>query len=203
MNGLFKKSLALMNAHLLLTAVALLLLQGCYKWNEKPVFQMTNVATGLAGPISIESDRNGNIWVTEGGTAKNDGKVIVITPDGKKYDAIVKLSSIINEGSGEVQGTAHLLMDKDVLYVLSGNYLYTINVAGYKVGQDAIDASKLPFEDIGAFVLSHLFKNNYNDSHPYNLIKGPDGHLYIVDAGANAIIHRKSAGNYSVLAEVP
>jgi hypothetical protein len=38
---------------------------------------------------------------------------------------------------------------------------------------------------------------------PYNLTKGPDGDLYIADAGANSIIHRKGPGNYMVLAEVP
>src|SRR5947208_2617804 len=45
--------------------------------------------------------------------------------------------------------------------------------------------------------------NDANDTHPYNLTKGPDGDLYISDAGANGIIHRKSAGQYSVLAEIP
>lgn len=35
------------------------------------------------------------------------------------------------------------------------------------------------------------------------MTKGPEGDIYIADAGANAIIHRKSAGDYTVLAEVP
>lgn len=42
-----------------------------------------------------------------------------------------------------------------------------------------------------------------HDSHPYNLTKGADGHIYISDAGANAIIRRESAGHYSALAEIP
>lgn len=58
-------------------------------------------------------------------------------------------------------------------------------------------------EDIGAFVLAYNFPNETNDSHPYNLTVGPNGDIYIADAGANAIIRRSKTGVLSVLTEVP
>ena len=152
--------------------------------------------------MGLETDKNGNIWVCETGTANNDGKVVVIKPTGEVYDAIVNLASINNALSGEVEGPAHLLLDNGTLYVLAGNYLYAVNVSYFKPGDSPINAAKLPYEDIGSFSLSYPWVNNAHDTHPYNLTKGPDGDLYISDAGANAIIHRKSAGNYSVL-EIP
>ncbi|MDQ2863494.1 MAG: ScyD/ScyE family protein [Bacteroidota bacterium] len=187
-----------------LTCFALLIFfAGCKKGHENPTLTISTVASGLVNPMGVEADRWGNVWVIEAGTAHNDAKVIVIKPNGNKYDAIVNLSSIINENSGEIQGGGHLLLDNGMLYVLSGNYLYKVNVSGFKPGDKPIDGSTLSFEDIAAFSMSYPWVNNAHDSHPYNLMKGPDGDIYICDAGANAIIHRKSAGHYSVLAELP
>ncbi len=186
-----------------LPLMLLFFIAGCYKGPHTPTVTTTTVATGLTVPMGIEVDGWGNIWVAEAGTAHDDGKVVVIKPNGVKYDAIVGLSSISNEASGETEGPAHLLFDHGTLYILSGNYLYKANVSGFKPGDPAIKASTLSYEDIGAFVIKYPFKNDPKDTHPYNLVKGPDGDIYISDAGANAIIHRKSAGNYSVVAELP
>jgi hypothetical protein len=182
---------------------------GCKKNVQTPTVKVATIATGLVAPMGIETDRAGNIWVAEPGTAHNDGKVVVIDAKGKSgksngtvYDAIVNLSSIKNALSGEDEGPAHLLYDNGYLYILAGDYLYKANVSSFKPGDQPIDGATLPFEDIGSFVRSQNIVTP-NDSHPYNLMKGPDGDIYITDAGANAIIHRESAGNYSVLAKFP
>ncbi len=191
----------------------LLVFGGCRKGHDTPVLSVTTLASGLAGPIGIETDRSGNVWVTETGTSMPDakgnthndnGKVLVITPNGKKYDAIINLSSYANVVSNETQGTGHIMRDGGILYVLSGDYLYRADISRFRAGDKPIDAKTLPHEDI-AGVISHIPSPNNpdNDSHPYNLTKGPDGDLYITDAGANAIVHRKSANNYSVIAEFP
>ena len=198
----------------MVVSMALLLaFAGCKKGNEVPQLSVSTVASGLAGPMGIEADRFGNIWVTEGGTdipdvngnTHNDnGKVIVITPNGKKFDAIVNLSSFANVHTGEHQGTSHLLLDGKTLYILSGDYLYHADLSHFKPGDKPMDATKLPFEDVAAVIGPINSPNNpTHDSHPYNLTKGPDGDLYITDAGANAIVHRKSANNFTVLAEFP
>lgn len=118
------------------------------------------------------------------------------------YDAIINLSSIKNALSGETEGPANLVFDKGMLYILAGDFLYKANVSSFKSGDAPIDGSKLPYEDIGTYVRT-LNIVTPNDSHPYNMIVGPDGDIYITDAGANAIIHRKSAGHYSILAQFP
>ena len=188
----------------LLACIALLFcFTGCHKGNfYPPKATITTVATGLQGPMGMEIDRAGNIWLAETGTGNNDGKVLIIKPNGVKYDAIINLSSMPNALSGELEGPAHLLLDKGWLYILAADYLYRVNVASFKPGDKALDGSKLDFEDVGT-AIRDLQIVDPNDSHPYNLTKGPDGDLYIVDAGANAVIHRKSAGNYSVLAMLP
>ena len=186
-----------------LQLMLLFFIAGCHKGPHSPTVTTSTVATGLTVPMGIEVDARGNIWVAETGTANNDGKVVLIKPNGAKYDAIVHLSSIPNEASGETEGPAHLLLDRGTLYILAGNYLYKANVSGFKPGDAPIEASTLPFENIGAFVIKYPFKNDPKDTHPYNLVKGPDGDIYISDAGANAIIHRKSAGDYAVVAELP
>lgn len=175
-----------------------LLFAGCRKLPLPPVVHVTTVASGLKNPMGIETDRFGNLWVSEGETVSNDGKVWLIKPNGKKYLAIKNLAALVNPLSSEAQGTAHLLLDGNILYVLSGYYLYQIDISGYWPGGPTIDASKLPVEDVGGYMLQF-----YPDSHPYNLCKGPNGHIYIADAGANAIIHRQRPGKYSVLADIP
>ncbi|HET7117616.1 MAG TPA: ScyD/ScyE family protein [Hanamia sp.] len=198
----------------LVACVALLFVfAGCKKVNLVPHLSITTVASGLAGPMGIETDSYGNIWVSEGGTDtldtngsthNNDGKVIVITPNGKQYDAIINLSSYKNAASGQLQGTVHILRDGSTLYVLSGDYLYRADISHFKPGDKPIDAGTLPFEDIASVIRQIPSANNpEKDSHPYNLTKGPDGNLYITDAGANAILKRTGVNNYSILAEIP
>lgn len=197
-------------ASMLAVAMLLLSMAGCHKFPNQPAPKTTLVADGLQAPMGIETDWKGNIWVAETGTANNDGKVVVITPDrnphdkkgAKVYDAIINLASIKNALSNEVEGPAHLLFDKGMLWILAGDMLYHADLTHYKPGDAPIDAGTLPSEDIGSYVRS-LNIVTPNDSHPYNLIKGPDGNLYIVDAGANAIIKRTGAGHYSVLAKFP
>jgi hypothetical protein len=187
-----------------IACVALLFfLNGCRKGDHAPRLKVTTVASGLAFPLGIETDYRGNIWVTESETINNDGKVVVIKPNGKKYDAIINLSAFVNENSGQPQGTSHILLDGGTLYILSGNYLYKADVSHFKPGDQPIDAATLSHEDFAPFVYGYPFVNDANDSHPYNMTKGPDGDLYITDAGANAIIHRTAPGVYSILAEVP
>ena len=177
-----------------------ILLAGCKKWNEPPTVTVTTVASGLSTPMGIDVDNYGNLWVSEGETINNDGKVLVIKPNGKKYEAIINLSAFSNKQSHQPQGTSHLLLDGRFLFVLSGDFLYRVDISQFKPGvSNPIDASKLAKEDIGAF----MYNKGYPDSHAYNLTKGPDGDLYIADAGANAIIHRHGWEKYSILADLP
>jgi len=185
----------------LLCIMLLFFFAGCKKGVENPPTpKVSIVASGLIAPMGIETDRTGNIWIAETGTANNDGKVVIVSPNRGKsgknhtvaYDAIINLASIRNAESNEIEGPAHMLYDKGMMYILAGDYLYRANVSSFKPGDNPIDGSKLPFEDIGTYVRG-LNIVTPNHSHPYNLMKGPDGDIYITDAGANAIIHRESS----------
>jgi hypothetical protein len=174
------------------------LLAGCKKFDQPPTVTITTVASGLANPMGIDADNYGNLWVSEGETINNDGRVMFVKPNGQKFPAIVNLSAFSNKQSGQPQGTSHLLLDGHYLFVLSGDYLYRVDISKFRPGVSSpIDASKLAHEDIGAF----SYAQGFPDSHAYNLTKGPDGDLYIADAGANAIIHRHGWNKYSILAK--
>jgi hypothetical protein len=200
---------------LVVAAALFITFGGCRKGHDVPKLEIKTVATGLAGPMGVEVDHRGNIWVSESGsfrtppdpklgTHNDNGKVVVITASGKQYDAIVNLESYQNVHSGQLQGTVHILLVGNTLYILSGDHLYSANIARWKPGDKPMDARNLPSENVAAVISAIPSPNNpENDSHPYNLTKGPDGDLYISDAGANAIVHRKGPNNYSILAEIP
>ncbi|TKK64471.1 ScyD/ScyE family protein [Ilyomonas limi] len=189
---------------LFLFLLLLLFSSGCKKIIEHlPDPAITTVATGLTNVIGVETDTKGNAWVALFGTGNNDGKIVVVTPDGNKYDAIVNLSSIINPVSGEIDGTANMLIDGDTMFITSAKFLYKANISQFTPGDAPLDGASIPYEDVGAFSLSYPWVNNAHDSHIYGITKGPDGDIYLTDAGANAVIHRLSSGSYTVLAEVP
>lgn len=178
---------------------------GCKKNNDlpQPVFSISTLATTLKAPIGIEADAGGKLWVTESGTGHNDGKVSVITPDGKVYPVIINLESVLN-AMGETEGPAHLLFADGLLYILGAKgKMYKADVSAYKTGDPSINASSLGVENIGAFVLAYNFINNSHDTHPYGITLGPDGAIYIADAAANAILRRAKTGALSVVAEIP
>src|SRR5690554_2767913 len=86
----------------------LLLCSGCNDDDDgtvdtPPVFELSTVATGLPGPMGIEVDHDGNIWVAIPGTANNDGKIVVIDAKGNQHDGIVNLPSRIHPGGTELE----------------------------------------------------------------------------------------------------
>ncbi|GAB3497911.1 hypothetical protein GCM10027341_18710 [Spirosoma knui] len=166
------------------------------------------LATGLKSPLGLAEDPKGNVWVTEAGSGTvNNGQVTVITPSGSTYPVITGFPSALSpENSPE--GLNHLLYDNGTLYILHAteDKLYIANVAGFVPGvTPAVDFSTLKSEDIGSFVKAkHPNAPDTPDSNPYNLTFGPDGDLFIVDAGGNAIVRRKKTdGSLSIFATFP
>lgn len=191
-------------SYALLAASTLLLAPGCTKEdNATAVLSVTPIATGLKGPIGLEIDKSGWIWVGQSGTGVNDGKVSAISPDGKLVEVITGFPSVPSPG-GEPDGPSHLLFANDSLYILgTGGKMYIVAQSLLKPGVTTLGASSLKVEDIGAFVLNYPFKNNTHDTHPYNFVVGPNNAIYIMDAAANAILRREPTGQLSVVAEVP
>ncbi len=195
---------------ILLLLMALLLATSCRQLDqfldevEPPQLRPKEFVSGLRAPIGIAIDPKGQIWVTEAGSGKNDGKVSLITPDGKVYPAITGFASAISP-EGTPDGLNHLAYKDGMLYILHGvdEKLYLADVASFQPGDKPLTASDLVAEDVGKFVLDYEFEEDAEDSNLYNLTFGPDGALYIADAGANAIIRRSQSGKLSVFATFP
>ncbi|GAB3281102.1 hypothetical protein GCM10027347_56520 [Larkinella harenae] len=156
----------------------------------------------------MAEDPKGNVWVTEAGSGTvNNGQVTVVTPSGSVFPVITGFPSLMSpENSPE--GLNHLVYQYGKLYILHAteDKLYIADVSGFVPGTTpAVDFSTIHSEDIGTFVRKeHPNAPDDPDSNPYNLTFGPDGDLFIVDAGANAIVRRKKVdGSLSIFATFP
>lgn len=202
----------------LVCLIALIISSGCEKDTLKPEksnLTITTLISDLQGVMSIETDAEGNVWISENDPPFSDqnqmlddrkdyGKVSVITSNGKKHDAIVHLPSSIDIPSVGLTRTINLLRDKDMMYILAGNVLYQVDISSFSPGGPPMDARLLSSENIRAYMAEFFSMDSAErESQPCNMTLGPEGDLYIVDAGANAIIHRKGVNDYSFLTFFP
>jgi hypothetical protein len=172
---------------------------------KPPKVTAKEFASGLTAPLGLAIDSKGQIWVTEAGTGiKSDGRVSVITPSGKVHPVITGLPP--PSARKELRPASnHLVYHEGVLYILNGvdGKLYQADVTSFKPGDPPISVAELASEDIAKFVLDYKFEVDTEFSNIYNLTFGPDGALYIADAGANAIIRCSKTGQLSVFAAIP
>jgi len=181
---------------------------GCEEDDNEPIqdptqFTATDFVSGLEMPVGLSIDEKGQLWVAETGTGNNDAQVSMITPAGTVHPVVTGLNSVFANGS--IEGMGHVLYKNGELYILNGNAgrLYIVDVASFKAGDAPKVASSLESEDISTFVHGLNLTDPVN-SNAYQLTFGPDDHLYIVDAGANAIIRRDKNSKALVLfARIP
>jgi hypothetical protein len=160
-------------------------------------------ASGLRMPIGFSMDEKGQLWVTEAGSGTNDASLVLITPSGVKTTVATGFPSVV--ANGAIEGISRPLVKDGFLYLLHGvsGILYSGSVASFKSGDAPLPLSHFQSEDIGAYVRS-LNLTNPPNSNLFDQIIGPDGHLYLVDAGANAIFKRdKTSKAVTKFAEIP
>lgn len=170
---------------------------------DPTAFTATEFVSGLKMPVGMSIDEKGQLWVAETGTGNNDAQVSMVTPSGSVHTVITGLNSVF--ANGAIEGMSHVLYADGKLYILNGNAgrLYAADVSSFKPGDSPIAASALESEDIRSFVHSLNLTDPLN-SNAFQLTFGPDNHLYIVDAGANAIIKRdKNSKALSLFAQIP
>lgn len=182
-------------------------LAGCHRLYDlldevKPIEPtVREYATGFNTPLGLELDSRNRIWVTEAGTGNNDGRVSLIMPNGRVYPVIEGFVSVVDP-EGNPSGLNHLILKNGMLWILHGaeGRLYMADVTDFKAGDMPLQASELTYEEVGAFVM----EQDFHESNLYNLSFGPDGDLFMVDAGANAIIRRDAeTAELSVFATFP
>jgi len=171
--------------------------------------ELETIATGFNAPQGILVDPDGNVWVIEAGMGGEQevewvnpdsgavdkammgdtARVVRIDADGAQTD-VAALPSIF-VGTEAIGGARLALLDGE-LYVTSGQWLgdlgpdrldlsaSVVHIAEDGTLQEAgntwdIEAAENP----GGFVV---------DSHPYGLTAGPDGRLWVADAGGNTLL---------------
>ncbi|ACT91989.1 ScyD/ScyE family protein [Dyadobacter fermentans] len=157
--------------------------------------------SGLKHPIGLTHDDKGNLWTTEAGEDVGfNGTVSMISPTGVKTTFVTGLETLMREGS--IEGLSHLEYHDGKLYFLHGSHgmLYTADVSTFTSGQTPVKLTDIKSEDIGSFVDSLGLTDPVN-SNTYDFTFGPEGDMYIVDAGSNAVIKRdKTTGDLSLFA---
>ncbi len=188
---------------LALTALALI---ATVSASAQPV-SIETVASGLTSPFGIAAGPDGNFYVVEQGTGADDAQISIVTPTGAVSPFLVGLQSVVSP-EGETAGTWNLAFDGTDLWIVEGvggtglgSHLLRVSTAGFTPGDPALTRADLDVEqDISAFVMGEGFL----DTNLYNLTFGPGGDLFLVDAGANAVLRRDAAtGALSVFATFP
>ncbi|TLV02559.1 ScyD/ScyE family protein [Dyadobacter luticola] len=195
------------------TAVYLLLLLGVFACTDHEIpggpipeptaLMSTPFASGLRAPLGIDKDDKGNFWVSEIGTGNNDGAVVMIAPDGTKTTFATGFNSA--GGPEGPEGMSHVLYHDGKLYILHGidGKLYVADVAGFKTGDAPRPISSFKVYEYGNEIRAmHLATPD--NSNLYALTMGPDGDIYMTDAGSNAIFRRdKTVGTIKLYAKLP
>lgn len=165
------------------------------------------VTTGFNGPMGVLVAPDGNVWVIDSGiggdqafktispegeetTAKagNTARIVQVSPDGEQT-AVATLPSVLM--GQEATGGARLALLEGTVYATNG-------VWSEAAGPDALPLTsvvvKLEDEglsevaDIWAFEARENPDGFIKEAHPYGLTAGPDGMLYVADAGANDLV---------------
>lgn len=169
----------------------------------------TTIAGGFNGPMGVLVAPDGSVWVIDSGvggdteieffnpetgeqeaaTVGDTARVVQIASDGTQTIAANLPSVLVGM---EATGGARLALINGTLYATSGGW---IESSGPTPAVPTM-AAVVKIEDGEAVPIANLWEleNVWNpdglikESHPYGLIGGPDGNLWVADAGANALI---------------
>lgn len=167
------------------------------------------VAVDLVAPMGLAVDDDGNVWVVDSGTGGDEeiavidnntgqpavgkfgssSRVIRIAPDGTQT-VVAMLPSLVN--GPDTEGGSRLAFLDGQLYATSGIWKgpfagepRPLMAAVVRIGNDG---QVTEVASTYAFELANNPDPNILDSHPYGLVAGPDGMLYVADAGANVVL---------------
>lgn len=167
------------------------------------------VASGLNGPQGVTIDPDGNIWVIDSGfggeqelgtiegpqgeitaTIGNTAQIVMVTPDGEQTPVAALASLAV--APTEFSGGARLALLDGTLYVTTGGWIGTVEAERQDlmgaVASVSADGTVTEIADTWAYEEANNPDGYILETHPYGLAAGPDGWLYVADAGANTLL---------------
>lgn len=168
--------------------------------NPGEVIRQT-VIENLKSPIGLAFNAQDQIFVTEAGTGNQDARVSMIM-NGQAMPVVTGMQSVAAEGT--IEGIGHLYFHGDSLYILHGieGMIYSVKTSSLNPNQP-LAASSITRQFVRPIVDSLKLVTPLN-SNVYNLTAGPNGDLYITDAGTNIVLKReKGTGKISLFAKIP
>ena len=171
----------------------------------------TVVATGLNGPQDVYVADDGSIWVVDSGMggdmqftaadpASGGTRVatfgmsaqLVQVADGTQEIVTMLPSAMVGEGrQAETAGGGRIAVMDGEVYVTVGEWQDSFSSERPELSGTVVklvDGSPTLVADTYALEASDNPGGFGLHSHPYGLVSGPDGMLYIADAGANALL---------------
>jgi hypothetical protein len=173
---------------------------------EPTQLTLSSLHSELVSPLGIDKDDKGNLWVSEIGNGGNTGSITMISPDGSQTLFATGFTSAKGPEGG-FEGMSHVLYNNGKLYILHGidGKLFIADVSNFKSGDPARDISSFEEFEYGTEIRKmHLPAPADDNSNLYALTMGPDGHIYMTDAGSNAVFKRdKDTGKITLFAKIP
>lgn len=167
----------------------------------------TVVAEGFNGPQGVLVAPDGSIWVVEGGLGGDTAVEMVDPASGQVVEAMMGDSSrvvqIMPDGTQNVAATlpsvhvgedfvggARLALLDGKLYATSGEWLAELGDTPLPLMSAIVEIANgeaTPVADTWSAENADNPDGAQKHSHPYDIAAGPDGMLWVADAGANSL----------------
>ena len=172
-------------------------------------FAQTLVADGLNNPQGVLVAPDGSVWVTDAGTGGDEGAVsslsartgealtgaygrsarVVRIGDGVETVVATLPSVVVGQ---ETAGGARLAFVDNTLYATTGFWIINAGpeapgLLGTVVKIEGNTVSEVA--DLWTFERDENPDGFIEESHPYGLLPGPDGSLWVTDAGGNTLLN--------------
>ena len=176
----------------------------------------TVVIGGLDNPRGLAFGPDGKLYVAEAGTGGDQqsawvppfqtakigtsGRILKI--DGSQSTVVASgLQSIALGPANEMTGPNNITFVGQTLYAVIGmmNPLPTGTKTFSLLVKVGADGKTETVADLGQYETSNNPDGTVPDSHPFGLTAGPDGNLYVVDAGGNDLLKVSPSGEISTV----
>jgi hypothetical protein len=182
-----------------------------------PAGTVTDIASGLAGPLQIEVGPSGTVYAAESfsGTlrlidrAGNVSDPLAVNPTGE-IGGVAQRGNIVAYTTNDRDVDTFEATASTLVSLRKGVPVMTVDLLAYELSNNPDQVNTYGFESISPECAAELPPEigpaNYTgalDSHPYALSSAPDGGWYVAEAGGNAILHVSSSGDVSTVAVLP